>query len=173
MTTLIITILGDDRAGLVEALSGVIARRNGSWVRSNLAELAGKFAGVIEVRVPAAEADVVIEELRETGAEGLLHITVERALATSEDADVVIVDLSLVGQDHPGIVHEVSHALAKHKVSIDELHTETVPAPQGGHLFHARARLEVPVAVPLDELEKVLESIAQDLMVDLDVEPSS
>lgn len=172
MTTLIITVLGDDRAGLVDVLSGVIAERNGSWVRSHMAELAGKFAGVVEVKVPDSVTDDVIAELDELEQAGHLHIVVEKAEQVGEQSEMQVVDLVLVGQDHPGIVHEISHALAAKNVSIDELETETTAAPQGGYLFRARARLELPADVSLADLEESLEAIAQDLMIDLDFAPS-
>ena len=77
--------------------------------------------------------------------------------------------LSLTGQDHPGIVHDVSHALAEAGVSIDELETSTEPAPQSGHLFRATATLTVPVGTDLDAVEQALEAVANDLMVDLEL----
>ena len=45
MSILVITVIGTDRAGLVSALAGVVADHEGNWTRSQLAELAGAFAG--------------------------------------------------------------------------------------------------------------------------------
>ena len=78
--------------------------------------------------------------------------------------------LSVIGQDHPGIVHEISEKLASLKVSIDQLETEVVPAPQGGRLFRARAELEAPVDIDRAALESQLEAVAHDLMVEVDVQ---
>ncbi len=172
MATLIITVLGDDRSGLVDVLSGAIADRNGSWVRSHMAELAGKFAGVVEVNVADAESESLLADLDQIRADGLLHITAEHASSDSAAAPASVVELRLVGQDHPGIVHEISKALAQRKVSIDELQTETIPAPQGGYLFQANARLELPADVSPEDLENDLEALAHDLMVELDVDPT-
>ena len=70
---------------------------------------------------------------------------------------------------HPGIVHRISHALAERGVSIEELETEVVPAPMGGHLFSARAVVDAPSTESIDEIQADLEGLAQDLMVDIDV----
>jgi glycine cleavage system regulatory protein len=63
MATLVLTVIGDDRSGLVSALSGVIADHGGSWERSQMARLAGKFAGIVVVSVPDAGADALIRDL--------------------------------------------------------------------------------------------------------------
>ena len=49
MATLVLTVIGDDRAGLVNALADVVTAHGGNWERSQLAELAGKFAGIVLV----------------------------------------------------------------------------------------------------------------------------
>ena len=63
MTTLVLTVIGDDRSGLVSMLSGVIAQHGGSWERSQMARLAGKFAGIVMVSVPDDRADALIDAL--------------------------------------------------------------------------------------------------------------
>lgn len=169
MATIIITVIGDDRAGLVDGLSGAIAEHGGNWVRSHMAELAGKFAGVVEATVADGSASALIGSLDHLEAQGLLHITAELATDAPDEPTGERLSLRLLGQDHPGIVHQVSSVLARHGVSIDQLETETTPAPQGGHLFRASAVVELPAGFDADVLESDLEAIAQDLMIDLDV----
>lgn len=172
MAIVVITAIGDDRAGLVDALSGVIADHGGNWDRSHMAELAGKFAGIVQATIGDSRATELIQSLEGLQTAGLLHITAETAStgAASSGSSGERIRLNLVGQDHSGIVHEVSHVLASHNVSIDELETETVPAPQGGSLFKATAVLELPAELAADELHDALEAVAQDLMVDLHLE---
>jgi glycine cleavage system regulatory protein len=169
MTTIIITVLGDDKAGLVDRLSAAIAQHQGNWVRSHMAELAGKFAGMVEATVGESDADALIASLDQIHAAGLLHIAAERAVDGAGGPSGQRLELHLVGQDHPGIIHQVARVLAQHNVSIDQLQTETAPAPQGGHVFRADAIVELPEGLDLDDLAIELEAIAQDLMIDLDV----
>lgn len=169
MASIVITAIGDDRAGLVGALSEVVARHGGNWDQSHMTELAGKFAGVILVTLADASVDQFIVDLDELEAEGLLDITAERASGAPDDPGMQSLALELVGQDHPGIVHDISQVLAAHHVSIDELETEIVPAPQGGSLFQARAVLHLPDTLAIDDLRASLEDVAADLMVDLDL----
>jgi glycine cleavage system regulatory protein len=75
-----------------------------------------------------------------------------------------------VGADRPGIVHAISRALAAGDVGIEELQTETREAPMaGGMLFEATATLLAPPGRSADELRLMLEEIADELMVDLDL----
>lgn len=164
-----LTVIGDDRSGLVSALSSVIADHGGSWQRSQMARLAGKFAGIVLVAVPDHRADALIDALRPLGASGLLDVTVERGDDEEPStADRARLSLELVGADRPGIVHDISRVLAALQVSIEQLHTATREAPMvGGMLFEARATLLAPRTVVIADLQDVLEELANELMVDL------
>lgn len=173
MEHLVITVIGDDRAGLVDALSGAITRHGGNWEKSHLGELAGKFAGVVLVTVPPSSSQALKAELDVIEAEGLLHIMVETAepsadIAAGHRHPTNRYSVDIVGQDHPGIVYEISHALAENKVEIEELTSEVVPAPMGGHVFQARATVGTPLSMTLHDLQDLLEAVASDLMVDLE-----
>jgi glycine cleavage system regulatory protein len=168
MATLVLTVIGDDRSGLVSALSGVIAAHGGSWERSQMARLAGKFAGIVLVAVPDDRADELIRELQPLRADGLLDVTAERSDAPDDLSGATRLALELVGADRPGIVHDVSRALATRGVSIEELQTATREAPMSGDLlFEARATLLAPSSVAIADLREVLEQLANELMVDI------
>ena len=173
MAKVVITVIGNDRAGLVDRLSATVTESGGNWERSHLVELAGKFAGVVLVELPDAGVDALTAGLDAIEAEGLLHISLERASTTVTDIGVATapagrLELKLVGQDHEGIVHSISHALAGLGVNIDELATEVVPAPMGGTLFQAEAVLEAPAGLTATEIETELEAISPELMIDVE-----
>ncbi len=169
MTSVVITLIGDDQAGLVDAVASIVAEHGGNWDRSHLAELAGKFAGIVLVEVADDSVDALLAALDGLEADGLLAITAERADASGDAEGATHVTLELTGQDHPGIVHEISRVLAQQNVSIDELETAVTPAPQGGKLFIAHAILELLAGTDLETLRTSLEAVAYDLMVDLDL----
>ncbi len=168
MQQLVITILGDDRAGLVDALSGAITRHGGNWERSQMIELAGKFAGVVLVRIAPSKAAGLKAELEEIEASGLLNIEMEEANLEDDGGVHHLFGVEITGQDHPGIVYEISHALAEAKVNIEELSSEVVPAPMGGEMFKAQAVVEAPASIDLGELQDIIEAVATDLVVDVD-----
>ena len=173
MATLVLTVIGNDTSGLVDALAGPIARHGGSWDRSHMARLAGQFAGIVVVSVPDDNVTALQASLDGLNAQGLLDVQV--AIASSSTEDVLtenVLRLELIGQDRPGIISEISAALATRNVSILELETNTSSAPMSGEpLFEAKATLRVPNELALDQLRETLEDIANELMVDLDLRP--
>ena len=166
MATFIITAIGDDRPGLVSALSAPISAHGGSWLRSQMSRLAGKFAGIVLVSVADERLDALAAELRALEAQGL-HVTLER---TDEPGprESQRLHLELLGADHPGIVAEVSAALAARDVSIEELTTDVRDAPMsGGTLFEADAVLTAPSSTSTESLRSMLEGLADELMVEI------
>lgn len=166
MEDLVLTLIGADRPGLVESLAKRVAAHRGNWVESRMAHLAGQFAGILRVEVPAANVRSLQAALAELEKEGLR--VVAHGGARPADAGMRAMELQAVGQDHPGIVRDISEVLLRHGVNIEELNTDQVSAPMaGGLLFTARARLHVPIGTDADGLREDLEKIADDLMVDL------
>ncbi len=170
MATLVLTVIGDDRAGLVDALAGPIADHGGNWDRSHMARLAGKFAGIVVVTVADADVAGLTGELETLASQGVLDVRVAIASAEGPADGTPVARLHLVGQDRPGIVKEIAKALAARNVSIEELETTTASAPMSAEaLFEATATLRLPAGLGTDELCGALEDIANELMVDLDL----
>jgi len=168
MQTWVLTAIGPDRPGLVEALSDAIARHHGNWLESRMARMAGHFAGIVSVQVPPEHASDLTEALRTLAARGLEVSVTPSEIASS--GSVRSIAISLVGNDRKGIVRDVSAALARHAVNVDELVTEfTHGAMSGEAIFRASARVTIPAEVSMDSLRKELEKVADDLMVDLSV----
>jgi glycine cleavage system regulatory protein len=166
MATLILTLLGDDRPGLVSALSAPIKAHGASWERSQLSRLAGKFAGIVVVTVANDRLDALVADLTALGSQGL-QIALERTDEPVERQSVRL-NLELLGADRPGIVAEISASLAGLDVSIEELTTDVHEAPMaGGMIFEARAVLDAPRTTSTDDLRSMLEGLADELMVEI------
>jgi glycine cleavage system regulatory protein len=173
MKSLVVTVIGKDRPGLVESISAAVEAHGGSWVESRMSRLAGQFAGILRVSVPAANADTLTDAL-EALRSGGLRVVIERGFeGPPEEGHVILLDV--IGSDRPGIVHKISEALASRGVNVDELDTECDGAPWSGDaLFKAQARLRAPKSLDVEQLRESLEAIAADLMVDITIgEPES
>jgi glycine cleavage system regulatory protein len=168
--SLVLTLIGPDRPGIVERLARLLAAHQGNWLESRMAHLAGQFAGILRVDVPAARADELAAALEALGPEGLrVHVVQEQE--TLPRAGRHTVRLELVGNDRPGIVRDICRVLTERNVNIEELVTECEDAPMaGGRLFRAAAELRVPRGVTLDELHRELEALASDLMVEIQLD---
>jgi glycine cleavage system regulatory protein len=170
VATLVLTVIGDDRAGLVGALAGPIAAHGGNWDRSHMARLAGQFAGIVVVTAPDDRVAELTNAFETLHSQGLLDVRVAIAAPDEPADDALTMTLHLIGQDRPGIIAEVSTALARREVSIEELQTSTGSAPMSAEaLFEATAQLRLPAGTDVDALQRALEDIANELMVDLDV----
>lgn len=165
-TNLVLTVIADDKPGLVDKLSSAIAENGGNWLESSMSQLAGKFAGILHVSVSnqnVADLTAALEALS-----GDLKLVIEQVDSEIAAEELQTVTLSLVGNDRPGIVREISHALAVLSVNVEQLSTECAPAPMSSDvLFRTRAILRVPQGMELEDLQQELESLADDLIVEL------
>jgi glycine cleavage system regulatory protein len=167
MTSLVLTLLGPDRPGIVESVADVIAAHGGNWLESRMAHLAGKFAGVLRADVPPEQVSAVIQALDGLQTRGL-KIVAEVSQGMRDAADQRAMDLELVGLDRPGLVREISQLLAQQGVNVEELTTDRSSAPMSGEmLFRARARVHLPAQADLPRLRAGLERLANDLVVEI------
>ncbi|GAA1953875.1 glycine cleavage system protein R [Microbacterium deminutum] len=165
MKTLVLTVIGSDRAGLVEAVARIVDEHGGNWENSQLAELAGTFAGVIEVSVPEPRADELQTAL--SSLDELLTVAVHSAVAPDSAARRQVT-FTVLGNDHPGIVREISAALRAQDVSIDHLTTQTRDAAMsGGRLFEATIVARMPASVDVESVRTELERLAAEIQVDI------
>lgn len=168
MARLVLTVIGDDRAGLVKALADVVSSHDGNWEHSQLARLAGKFAGIVVVTVPQERSDDLVAGVRALeGLEVTVHTGTEEVAAEPRQR----LTLDLIGNDHPGIVRDISGVLSRHGLTIEEMETESREAPMaGGQLFEAHIVAIVPPEADPGDVRGDLETIATELMVELRVE---
>ena len=171
MVPLVLTFVGDDRPGLVNAISEKIAACGATWLESRSARLAGKFAGILLVSVPDDRAAKLQSSLRLLETAGL-HLTVEQGASTeAEKPPGRLLKLDVIGNERPGIVRDVTQALIGLGVNIEEFMSGLESAPfTGVEMFRARARLRAPEGLGVEDLRKALERLASEIMVDLAVD---
>ncbi|MCB1473477.1 MAG: amino acid-binding protein [Rhodobiaceae bacterium] len=165
---IILTIVASDRPGLVDVLSSAVEAHGGNWLASSMARLGGEFAGIVEVDVPEAQRQAFEAALAGLSAQGIEVSVRSESQPQGGQAGGHAAHLMLSGVDHPGIVHNVSHVLAEHGVSIDELHTRVFMGSMSGEaLFEAQAEMVLPDGFDAGSLHEALEAIAGDLLVEI------
>ena len=50
-SAMVFTFVGADKPGLVEKLAQTVGQHGGNWLESRMSELAGQFAGIVQVEV--------------------------------------------------------------------------------------------------------------------------
>jgi glycine cleavage system regulatory protein len=167
--SLVMTVIGNDRPGLVDSVASIVAEHGGNWLESRMSRLGGQFAGIVHVEVPADGEPALTKALKTLDAHGLtvvVHADKPQAIV-GQRTNI----LEIVGQDRPGIVRQISHTLAESGVNVEELHTECASAAMSGEtLFKARAVLNIPESCDVAKLRQNLEKIAADLIVEISLE---
>ena len=161
---LILTVMANDRPGIAERIASVVEAHEGNWLESRLATMAGKFAGIVRVEVPEAKYPDVQQALQSLRDEGLTVLT---ELGGDSVDSASSHKISVVGNDRPGIVREVTQVLAKQSANVIDLVTEMEPASMsGGELFRATIHFALNADQDLESVIAALENLSPDLMVD-------
>ena len=168
--SLVITLIGPNKTGIINAVSKVIAQHSANWLDSHMANFAGQFAGIVHINVVDSESDALKQSLLRLNSEQLQICIADPTSGVSEQHGQLL-KLALVGQDHPGIVKDISEALATNDISIEELETEINSGSMSGEMmFEAKALICVPPSLTIDELELTLQTVSKGLMVDVIIE---
>jgi glycine cleavage system regulatory protein len=171
MATLILSVVGSDRPGLTQALAAAVLAAGGNWLESHLSRLGGLYVGSVLVELEPGGVEALRLAVRAVDAQGLevrIAPAVEGAGATGD-----AVFFSLVGQDKPGIVHQVTAVLARLDVNIEAFDTRIGVEPHSGApLFHIEASLRLPAALQARDVQAALEDISAEIMVDIALTPA-
>ncbi|WP_334164794.1 glycine cleavage system protein R [Phenylobacterium sp.] len=172
MASVILSVVGSDRPGLTGILAEAVLQAGGNWLESHLSRLGGLYVGsaLVEIaddRIEALRAGVAAIDAR--GLEVRVIPAVEATQAAGET-----LELSLVGQDRPGIVRQVTSVVSGLDVNIEALATHVAPEPHSGApIFHLDARLRLPPGLPAERVQAALEQISAEVMVDISVAPGA
>ena len=169
MTSLIVTVMGPNRPGIVSLMADRAQRWGANWAASSLKTLAGEFAGMVHFEVPPENADALAAALHGLESSGLRFV-IAKSDAAQAATGLRGVELELVGEDRLGIVSNLTRILAECGISIEHIHTELVGGAGPGsakQTFKIGAHLLVPKALSSDELRRKLEVLANEMMLDI------
>lgn len=166
---LIISIISADKPGIIELLSKTVRAHHGNWLASNFCRMSGQFAGIVEVEVAHEhQADLT------TAIQALAQNKIQLHVATGTESSIVecaLAKLTVVGNDKAGIINQIATKLASLNVNLLNLKSSCESAPNwGSQLFRAEATLELPIDLDIDDVQEALEDIANDLVVEINLE---
>ena len=171
MAQLVLSVVGSDRPGLTRALAAAVLSAGGNWLESHLSRLGGLYVGSVLVELGEDRVEALRAAVSAVDADGL-EVRVAPASDTAGAAGEAV-DLSLVGQDRPGIVNEVTGVLSGLHANIETFGTRLSVEPHsGGPLFHLDARLRLPPTLTAAAVQAALEGISAEIMVDLTLTPA-
>jgi glycine cleavage system regulatory protein len=167
VTSLVVSIVGADRQGIVSSLAERAQRFGANWAASRMTRLAGEFAGMVHLEVPRENADALATSLRGLASSGL-QVVVARSDGANVASALRVVELELVGEDRLGIVSNLTKLLAGRGISIESIHTDIVRSGVSGkQTFKVEAHLLVPKSVSVEALQQEVGSLAREMMLDI------
>ena len=157
-----VTVLGQDRPGIVADVTGALGDLHGNLEDSTMTLLRGHFAMVLLVHT-GASASAVEAALRPLCVDGSLVINA-RLLGDPALSEVhgPSYALRVHGADRPGIVATITSVVARHGANIVDLGTRLV-----GGLYVLTAELELPKEASAVGLEAELQGAAGELGVEV------
>jgi glycine cleavage system regulatory protein len=164
---MILSAIGSDRPGLTQALADAVLAAGGNWLESHLSHLGGLFVGAVLVELDAERLGDLERAVRTVDERGL-HVKVIPGGDPPPAAAGETVRIELVGQDRPGIVREVTAALAPLGANIEDFVSVTENgAWSGERLFRATAKATLPGGTSMGQVQEALEAISAEIVADL------
>lgn len=152
---------------MVNALAEVVANHDGNWLESRMANLGGQFAGILRVEVVESRQQALLAAVQALDSSALqvsLKAVGDNAIPPAGRE----LELELLGQDHPGIVRDISRVLSEAGVSVQAFDSWLEDASMaGGVLFHASAQLSLPEGLTTEQLHERMQTLSDSLMVDI------
>ena len=169
MNSLIISVVGSDRSGIVSEISGIITSHGGNVEESRMTRLGSDFTIVMLVMVDSKWEEslvVTLQAIKELSI--ITKATESNTVITGENCQIF-----LNGADNEGIVNVISKYLSKKSMNILDMETHISNAPvTGTPLFNLMAITTIPSNIDLSEIQSDLSLIAQKLGVEITVNQS-
>jgi glycine cleavage system regulatory protein len=167
MALLVLSVVGSDRPGLTRALAAAVLSAGGNWLESHLSRLGGLYVGSVLIELNTDGAEALRAAIAAVDAHGL-EVRIAPALEEPAEPAGEILHFSLVGQDRPGIVDQVTAVLSDQGANIETFKTWLGVEPHSGMpLFHMEARLRLPPGLPAAKVQAALEEISGEIMIDI------
>jgi glycine cleavage system transcriptional repressor len=167
---LVLTAVGPDRPGLVNAISQLVRDAGANLEDSRMAILGGEFA--LLVLVAGSETAIAGVEQRSARLESELGLKLLTKRTKPEPKkNYLPYAMRVSGVDRPGIVYAVSDLIARHGINVASLESRVAYAPLSGTpLFSLEAELQVPSEVALTELRKKIAALSEEENLDVSLD---
>lgn len=160
-----VTAIGEDRPGIVAALTGTLFDLGGNLEDVSSTILRGSFAMMMVVNAPAETgADHIEEALSESAGPLGVSVTVRDVEAGTPHRPDSTHALVIYGSDQPGIVARISRLCADREANITDLSCRLVG--EESPVYAMVAELALPKGVDPDAFARELHTLADEVGVD-------
>jgi glycine cleavage system transcriptional repressor len=172
----ILSAIGRDRPGLVSELAQLVLDSEANLEDSRMTILGSDFAVILLCSSRAADAaDRLALGAKRLERDHGLTILIRELAAGRRPAvpapGTRLYRVEAAGEDRAGIVAGICGVLARHRVNIVELESQSQPGPGGSPHYRMTIRAEVPDAVEPRALRDALDREAERLVLDVALMP--
>ncbi|MGC8869287.1 MAG: glycine cleavage system protein R [Sulfurihydrogenibium sp.] len=165
MKQFIITAFGEDRPGIVAKVTEILYKNGLNIEDSAMTRLNDEFVIMLVVKGDTEKSSLE-NDLKSLEKEGINFTVKEVPLSKEkEKEDYQLYNIIVYGSDKPGIVYNVSKLLAEKSINIADLRTEKTK-----DLYVMFIQAEIPNSLDITELEKEVESLKDNLNVDISLQ---
>jgi glycine cleavage system transcriptional repressor len=150
MNDFTVSVVGEDRPGIVAAVTGALLDLDGNVENCRASILAGSFALVLADGATTADIESALAPtLDALGLSAGVRPCTGSHVTMSGERGVI----TIYGADRPGIVHGAAQALADHGVNVVDLSSRLVGDPP---IYVLGIEVELPVDMTMTALENCL-----------------
>lgn len=173
---LVISAIGSDRPGIVNALSQLIVKNNGNIDDSRMSVLGGEFAIILLISASSSELDTIEHILTEQAS------SLELSIITKQTSDKLLAEkaqnekkipyiVEVLAMDNPGIVYQLTNFFSAREINIQSLQTDRYPAPHTGTpMFAIEMIIAVPQTIIINDLREDFLDLCEDMNLDASIE---
>ncbi len=175
-TQLVISAIGSDRPGIVNALSQLIVQNNGNIDDSRMTVLGGEFAIILLISASSDQLVTIEQVIKQQAGSLKLNIISKQTsgsmLSDSETAEKRIPYIvEVLAMDNPGIVYKLADFFSSREINIQSLQTDRYPAPHTGtQMFAIEMIISVPQAIIVNDLREDFMDLCDDMNLDASIE---
>lgn len=172
MYTVLISVLGQDRPGIIARVAGEIAAREGNIENVSQTLLQDIFGALVIASIPDSDNPEALKEaLRKACQDQHLFIHVDHYKAPeprpAPDTQPYVVSAS--GPDRPGLIAAIAAQLSRHGLNISNL-TARLTEPGLRFANVMIFEVDVPRATVMDDLRADLATLAAELGLDINIQ---
>ncbi|MEO6809494.1 MAG: ACT domain-containing protein [Isosphaeraceae bacterium] len=161
MNTYIVTVTAADRVGIVHSVTGAVRDQGGNILELSQTVMRGYFTIILaaefaEPRDPGELGRTIAEQGQRFGLTVAVIAGEDRAMEPQvPDGERFL--LTVLGDDNPGLIHQIAGCLADHGVNIVDLHARSV-----GSKFSLVMEAFLPPDLPPGTIRTELERFGRD-----------